>query len=235
MAHGFSCSKACGILPNPKLLSVCHWSPLSLLWTLCPQLHCRSPHSLSFLFSLPPKKHCFWKEADLSSLTGIKPVALHWQAGSLPLSHQGRPSIYFLDRMPCKTFKAALKDLPHRVGLRTKWDYIGKECAENREWSTLFSNDLNENNCTVHPLSLPSLPTLTTSASISPTQWENLGQPWTTDSLSLKSRLFSGQCVPTSTAGALILSPSSSPSGQRNAISGKKLISVVQVFSFFWL
>ena len=139
MAHGFSCSKACGILPNPKLLSVCHWSPLSLLWTLCPQLHCRSPHSLSFLFSLPPKKHCFWKEADLSSLTGIKPVALHWQAGSLPLSHQGRPSIYFLDRMPCKTFKAALKDLPHRVGLRTKWDYIGKECAENREWSTLFS------------------------------------------------------------------------------------------------
>ena len=139
MAHGFSCSKACGILPNPKPLSVCHWSPLSLLWTLCPHVHCRSPHSLSFLFSLPPKKHCFWKEANLSSLTGIKPVALHWQAGSLPLSHQGRPSIYSLDWMPCKTFKAALKDLPHRVGLRAKWDYVGKECAESREWSTLFS------------------------------------------------------------------------------------------------
>ena len=74
----------------------------------------------SFLFSLPPKKCCFLKEADLSSLTGIRPMALHWQADSLLLSHQGRFSIYSLDHMPCKTLKAALKDLSHRVGLRAK-------------------------------------------------------------------------------------------------------------------
>ena len=139
MAHGLSCSEACGILLNPEPLTVCPWSPLSLLWTLCPQLHCRSPHSLSFLFSLPPKKCCFLKEADLSSLTGIRPMALHWQADSLLLSHQGRFSIYSLDYMPCKTLKAALKDLSHRVGLRAKWDYACKLCTESREWSTLFS------------------------------------------------------------------------------------------------
>lgn len=81
MVHGASCSEACGILLNHEPLAVCPWSPLFLLWTLCPHLHRRDPHCLSFLFSLLPKKCCFYK-ADLSSLSLFFFLIVGWQTFS---------------------------------------------------------------------------------------------------------------------------------------------------------
>lgn len=136
---------------------------------------------------------------------------------------------------PANLSRRLLEDLPRRVGVRAKWDYVCQECTESREWKYFVFSDLNESNYAVRPLSLPPPSTLTTLASIGPIPWENTGRPWMVSSLSLEFLVSSLSIVsppPLQEPSAHSLSFLFSLP-QRYAVSEKKLISVAWAFSFF--
>lgn len=135
---------------------------------------------------------------------------------------------------PANLSRQLFKDLPHRAGMRAKWDYVCTQRVESREWMCFIFSVLNENNCSVPPLSLPQPQTLTTPTFISSIPPEKSEATLIISSLSLESCVCPSWVLcphPPLQEPCALLSPSFSLS-QRNSVSGKKLISVVWALFF---